>query len=146
MKTTSPSLRVDKVATRSPDRSIAGPLVTRIGAPSSAATIIAIVVLPRPGGPASRTWSGGRPRRALDDALVRVRERGHRRVGFAVRLPAAGGQLGVFGLGHPVAVAVLAHGLLSLRSAARRTAATSTVSPLAAPIVPSSSRAAIAWS
>jgi len=30
---------------------MAGPLVMRSGAPSSAATIIAIVVLPRPGGP-----------------------------------------------------------------------------------------------
>ena len=69
MKTTSPSLSVDSTAARSPDRSMAGPLVMRSGAPSSAATIIAIVVLPRPGGPASSTWSGGRPRRR---ALVRI--------------------------------------------------------------------------
>ncbi len=53
MNTTSPSLRVDKMAARSPDRSMAGPLVMRIGAPSSAATIMAMVVLPRPGGPDS---------------------------------------------------------------------------------------------
>ena len=59
MKTTSPSCRVDSTAARSPDRSIAGPLVIRSGAPSSAAMIIAIVVLPRPGGPESSTWSGG---------------------------------------------------------------------------------------
>ena len=51
MKTTSPSLSVDSTAARSPARSIAGPLVIRSGAPSSAAMIIAIVVLPRPGGP-----------------------------------------------------------------------------------------------
>ena len=35
----------------------------RSGAPISAAMIIASVVLPRPGGPDSSTWSGGRPRR-----------------------------------------------------------------------------------
>ena len=77
MKTTSPSLRVDKIAARSPERSMAGPLVMRIGAPSSAATIIAIVVLPRPGGPASSTWSGGRPRRSalckISDSCSRTR-------------------------------------------------------------------------
>ena len=39
-----------------------GPLVTRSGTSSSAATIIARVVLPRPGGPESRTWSGALPR------------------------------------------------------------------------------------
>ena len=43
---------------------MAGPLVMRSGAPSSAATIIARVVLPSPGGPDSSTWSGGRPRAA----------------------------------------------------------------------------------
>ena len=69
MKTTSPSLSVDSTAARSPERSMAGPLVMRSGAPSSAATIIAIVVLPRPGGPDSSTWSGGRPRRR---ALCRI--------------------------------------------------------------------------
>src|SRR4051812_20371806 len=59
---TSPSAKVDNSAARSPARSMAGPLVMRSGAPSSAATIIAMVVLPRPGGPDSRMWSGGRPR------------------------------------------------------------------------------------
>ncbi len=55
MKTTSPSLSVDRIAARSPARSIAGPLVTRSGAPSSAAMIMASVVLPSPGGPDSST-------------------------------------------------------------------------------------------
>ena len=50
MNTTSPSLSVDSTAARSPARSIAGPLVIRSGALSSAAMIMAMVVLPRPGG------------------------------------------------------------------------------------------------
>src|SRR4051812_12021677 len=70
-KSTSPSANVDSSAARSPARSMAGPLVMRSGAPSSAATIIAIVVLPSPGGPDSRMWSGGRPRRR---APSRMRE------------------------------------------------------------------------
>src|SRR5688572_16726849 len=41
---------------------MAGPLVTRRGAPISAAMIIASVVLPSPGGPESSTWSGALPR------------------------------------------------------------------------------------
>ena len=61
---TSPSSSEDSTAARSPACWIAGPLVTRSGAPSSCATIIASVVLPRPGGPDSRTWSGARPRAA----------------------------------------------------------------------------------
>ena len=64
MNTTSPSASVDRIAARSPARSIAGPLVIRSGAPSSAAMIMAIVVLPSPGGPDISTWSGGRPRRS----------------------------------------------------------------------------------
>src|ERR1700747_51839 len=72
MKITSPSLSVDSTAARSPERSMAGPLVMRSGAPSSAATIIAIVVLPRPGGPASSTGAGGRPPRALQDQRQRL--------------------------------------------------------------------------
>src|ERR1700761_9323072 len=64
MNTTSPSASVDSTAARSPDRSMAGPLVIRSGMPSSAAMIMAIVVLPSPGGPDSSTWSGGRPRRS----------------------------------------------------------------------------------
>ncbi len=42
---------------------MAGPLVIRSGAASSAAMIIASVVLPSPGGPDSSTWSGTPPRR-----------------------------------------------------------------------------------
>ncbi len=41
---------------------IAGPEVSRSGVLISAAMIIASVVLPRPGGPDSRTWSGARSR------------------------------------------------------------------------------------
>src|SRR2546423_1872977 len=63
MKTTSPSPRVESTAARSPDRSMAGPLVIRSGAPSSAAMIMAMVGLPSPGGPDSSTWSGGLPPR-----------------------------------------------------------------------------------
>ena len=55
MKMTSPALSVESTAARSPARSIAGPLVIRSGDPSSAAMIIAIVVLPMPGGPESST-------------------------------------------------------------------------------------------
>ena len=47
---------------RSPACWIAGPLVIRSGAESWWAMIIAIVVLPSPGGPDSSTWSGVRPR------------------------------------------------------------------------------------
>ena len=46
----------------SPGRSIAGPAVTRMGALISPAMIVASVVLPRPGGPYSSTWSSGSPR------------------------------------------------------------------------------------
>src|SRR3954464_15747701 len=42
---------------------MAGPLVTRSGVDISWAMIIARVVLPRPGGPDSNTWSEARPRR-----------------------------------------------------------------------------------
>ena len=48
----------------SPLRSSAGPAVCTNGTPSSAATICASYVLPRPGGPASRTWSSASPRAA----------------------------------------------------------------------------------
>src|SRR5438105_12021750 len=57
MKRTSPSSRLVRMAARSPDRSRAGPLVTRKPTSISAATIPAIEVLPRPGGPARRMWS-----------------------------------------------------------------------------------------
>src|SRR5262245_1808402 len=59
---TSPSASEERIAARSPACWMAGPLVIRIGAPSSTAMIIARVVLPSPGGPDSSTWSGGRPR------------------------------------------------------------------------------------
>ena len=63
MNRTSPGTRLDSIAARSPARSRAGPLVSRIAAPSSTATIMARLVLPSPGGPDSRMWSGGSPRR-----------------------------------------------------------------------------------
>ena len=47
---------------RSPARAIIGPAVRRRPAPISRATMCASVVLPRPGGPVSRTWSSGSPR------------------------------------------------------------------------------------
>ena len=59
---TSPSSRELRIEARSPACWIAGPDVTRIGTPSSLATIIESVVLPSPGGPASSIWSGGTPR------------------------------------------------------------------------------------
>ena len=49
----------------SPLRSSAGPAVWTNGTPSSSATIRARLVLPRPGGPASRTWSSASPRAAV---------------------------------------------------------------------------------
>ncbi len=55
MNRTSPPFSDVSMEARSPARSIAGPLVIRNGAPSSAAMIIAIVVLPSPGGPDSST-------------------------------------------------------------------------------------------
>ena len=48
----------------SPLRSSAGPAVWTNGTPSSSATIRARLVLPRPGGPASSTWSSASPRAA----------------------------------------------------------------------------------
>ena len=50
------------MAARSPACWIAGPDEMRMGAPISAAMIMAKVVLPNPGGPESRTWSGVPPR------------------------------------------------------------------------------------
>ena len=46
----------------SPFRSSAGPATVRMPTPSSSRTICASVVLPRPGGPTSRTWSSASPR------------------------------------------------------------------------------------
>src|SRR3989338_6845225 len=57
MKRTSLSPRFVKIPIRSPARSIAGPLVAVIFAPSSAATMCATVVLPSPGGPPPRRRS-----------------------------------------------------------------------------------------
>ena len=62
MNSTSPAPRDVSTAARSPARSMAGPLVVRICAPISAATMFASVVLPRPGGPYRRMWSTGSPR------------------------------------------------------------------------------------
>ena len=45
------------MAAKSPVRSMAGPLVVRMFAPSSLATTVASVVLPSPGGPENRMWS-----------------------------------------------------------------------------------------
>src|SRR6478609_3740017 len=61
-KSTSPSFMPERIAARSPAWVMAGPLVSRSGAVISWAMIIASVVLPRPGGPESSTWSGTRPR------------------------------------------------------------------------------------
>ena len=62
MNSTSPASRELRIEARSPACWMAGPEVTRIGTASSLATIMANVVLPRPGGPASRMWSGGTSR------------------------------------------------------------------------------------
>src|SRR6478736_2291613 len=59
---TSPSESEDRIAARSPACWMAGPLLRRSGAFISAATIMARVVLPRPGGPENSTWSAVRPR------------------------------------------------------------------------------------
>ena len=61
MNRTSRSSRAVRIAARSPARSTAGPLVYRTFTPSSRAMIVASVVLPRPGGPYSRTWSAASP-------------------------------------------------------------------------------------
>ena len=60
MNSTSPGTRLDSRAARSPACWMAGPLDMRSGRLLSWATIIASVVLPSPGGPASRMWSGVR--------------------------------------------------------------------------------------
>ena len=51
MNSTSPAFRLVRMDARSPGRSMAGPLVTRMLWPISAAMMPARVVLPRPGGP-----------------------------------------------------------------------------------------------
>ena len=62
MKSTSLGWRFVRIAARSPARWITGPEVARKPTPISRATIWASVVLPRPGGPCSRTWSSASPR------------------------------------------------------------------------------------
>src|SRR5215470_14824452 len=57
MKRTSPSCRFVRRAAMSPAFSIAGPAVERSSAPISFAMMLASVVLPKPGGPVSSTWS-----------------------------------------------------------------------------------------
>ena len=74
-----------------------------MAAPSSAATIIARLVLPRPGGPESRTWSGGSPRRrgALEHQLQLL---AHPRLADELGEPARpqrGLDVEVVGLGRP---------------------------------------------
>src|SRR6476620_4743421 len=59
---TSPSDSEDRMAARSPACWMAGPLLIRSGTFISAAMIMDSVVLPRPGGPESSTWSALRPR------------------------------------------------------------------------------------
>ncbi len=74
MNRTSPSSRVDSTAARSPERSIAGLLVMRSGAASSAAMIIAIVALPEPGRPRQQHAVVGRTCRAARRALQHAAE------------------------------------------------------------------------
>ena len=62
MNRTSPSFKSVSNAARSPGRARTGPDVTRSPTPSSAATIPANDVFPRPGGPAKRRWSTAWPR------------------------------------------------------------------------------------
>ena len=63
MNRTSPSSSLVRIAARSPARSSAGPDVMCRCTPISAATMPAMLVLPRPGGPASSRWSAAWPRR-----------------------------------------------------------------------------------
>src|SRR5688572_27480860 len=62
MNRTSPSSRLVSNAARSPDLAITGPEVARKPTPISRARMPANVVLPRPGGPCSSTWSRASPR------------------------------------------------------------------------------------
>ena len=58
------------MAARSPVRSMAGPLVVLMLAPSSFATTVASVVLPRPGGPLNRMWSAASPRACAASIMI----------------------------------------------------------------------------
>src|SRR5258706_1917406 len=62
MKSTSFGSRLVRIAARSPGRSSTGPEVERRLTPISRARMCARVVLPRPGGPNSSTWSSASPR------------------------------------------------------------------------------------
>src|SRR5581483_4839672 len=62
MKSTSRGSRLVRMAARSPALASTGPEVARKLTPSSRAMIWASVVLPRPGGPNSSTWSSASPR------------------------------------------------------------------------------------
>ena len=70
MKRTSPSPSWLSMAARSPARSMAGPDVTWIATPISAAMIPARLVLPSPGGPASSTWSTAWLRRRAASRMI----------------------------------------------------------------------------
>ncbi len=59
MNSTSCGCKLVSSAARSPARWMTGPDVARNPTPISRATICASVVLPRPGGPCSSTWSSG---------------------------------------------------------------------------------------
>ena len=70
MKSTSPGLRFVSRPARSPGLSSTGPEVTLSCAPISCAMMLARVVLPRPGGPCSSTWSSDSPR--MSAALMKT--------------------------------------------------------------------------
>ncbi len=62
MNSTSRGCKLVRMAAKSPARWITGPEVARNPTPISRATICASVVLPKPGGPCSNTWSNASPR------------------------------------------------------------------------------------
>ena len=70
MNKTSFSERFVSKAAKSPERSIAGPEVTRKLTPNSLAMILASVVFPRPGGPYNKTWSSASLR--FKAALIKI--------------------------------------------------------------------------
>jgi len=61
MNSTSPASRFVSRPARSPAFSMVGPLVDLRLAPIALARMLAMVVLPRPGGPLSRMWSSASP-------------------------------------------------------------------------------------
>ncbi len=62
MNSTSPSSRLVSRPARSLAFSIVGPLVALTFAPIALARMLAMVVLPKPGGPLSKIWSSASPR------------------------------------------------------------------------------------